>query len=149
MAKDRSPIYNWDKENGIASCSFSGTLRGHKKMYTGWAHVHPEDEDMSSELVGTTLAEWRAHIEMLQDYKDNEIEPALAALKQLYYSMNRSKHFNPKSYEAKMLFRQIRLKEEDLAFCKNAIQKTKRFIKEYIDQKEQNYQLIRKKRKQK
>lgn len=48
-----------------------------------------------------------------------------------------------------MLFRQIKLKEEDLEFCKNAIQKTKRYIKEYIDQKEQNYQLIRKKRKQK
>jgi hypothetical protein len=63
--------------------------------------------------------------------------------------MHRSKHFNPKSYEAKMLFRQIRLKEEDLEFCKNAIQKTKRYIKEYIDQKEQNYQLIRKKRKNK
>jgi hypothetical protein len=48
-----------------------------------------------------------------------------------------------------MLFRQIKLKEEDLAFCKQAIQDTKRYIKEYINQKEQNYQLIRKKRKQK
>lgn len=148
MAKDLYTYY-WDEEKGEAIATFRGQLRGREKVYQGIAHVHPDDTDMKSELIGTQIAEWRAQIKMFQDYLANELEPGLAALKQLYYSMSRSKHFNPKSYEAKMLFRQIRLKEEDIADAKLLIANIKRYIKEYIDRKEQNYQLIRKKRKQK
>lgn len=146
MANKEKIIYNWDEETGEAFCTIFNTVRGRDRLYTGTAFTHPDDADMKSELVGEQIAEWRAHIKMLQDYMINEIEPGLAALKQLYYSMNRSKNFNPKSYEAKMLFRQIRIKEDDLAFCKQAIANTKHYIKEYIDRKDKNYQLIRKNR---
>jgi hypothetical protein len=139
------PIFQYDPETMESIC----ILTSGNTSFVGKAQCHKDDADFASEKTGQTIAQFRATIKYFQHIKNNELKPKLNALKQLYYSMNRSKHFNPKSYEAKMLFRQIRLKEEDLEFCKNAIQKTKRYIKEYIDQKEQNYQLIRKKRKNK
>lgn len=146
MGKKNSIDYAWNEKDGIATCIIRGDIRGRVREYVGTAHVHPEDEDMKSELVGCEIAEYRANIELMKDYLVNELEPGLAALKQLYYSMKHSSQFSPKGYEAKMLYRQIRLKEEDIEFIKQEIAKIKQFIKYYINRKDQNYQHIRKKR---
>ena len=61
------------------------------------------DQDMMSEKTGCEIANRRAEIMVLKGYVKNELKPRLRALKQLYYSMNRSKYFNEKSYENKML----------------------------------------------
>ena len=146
MSKKDIITYDWDEATGIATCTIFGSINGLEKKYVGVAHTHPEDEDMKSELVGAQIAEWRAQIELIKDYIASELKPGLAALKQLYYSMNRSKHYNMKSYESKMLYRQIRQKEEDIENAKLIIFEIRRYIAEYIARKETNYQLIRKKR---
>jgi hypothetical protein len=141
---ERNDIYieHWDEETGTATVSCKGKYRD----YVGVAHVHPDDNDMKSQLVGIQIAEQRLQIEILKDYIHSELEPGLAALKQLYFSMKHSSHFSPRSYEAKMLYKQIKLKEEDLADAKELLRNVKSALKHYIDIKEKNYQAIRKKR---
>lgn len=110
------PIFTWDESTGTASCILSDG----EKIFTGFANCHPEDNDMCSEKTGCEIALRRAKINALKDYR-NEVKVRLSALNQLYYSMNRSKYFNKKSYENKMLQRQIRLTNFDLDTVKEMI----------------------------
>lgn len=140
---NNKPIFNWNEESGIATC----IIEARNKIFFGAAQCHEEDRDMLSEKTGCEIACIRATIDALQDYKNNEIKPSLNALKQLYYSMNRSKNFNPKSYENKMLWRQIRQKENELELIKTMITTSKQNLKTFIDKKEQLYQMLRNNRK--
>ena len=99
----KQPEYTWDEEQGIASC----TLHYNNQEFIGMAICHPDDRDMQSKLTGQNIAEFRALIQAWRYKRDCELRPQLKALNQLYYSMNRSKYFDPTSYEAKMLYRQI------------------------------------------
>lgn len=60
--------------------------------------------------------------------------------------MNRSKHFNPKSYENKMLQRQIRQKQEDINYVNDSIENSKKELRYIIKEKDKFYQGIRKHR---
>ena len=67
----------------------------------------------------------------------------LKALKQAYYSMNQSKKFNPKSYENKMLQRQIRQIEFDLDTIRDMLATEEQNLREYIQEKDKFYKRIR------
>lgn len=136
---NKQPEYFWNKENGTAFC----TIYYNKYSFMGEAQCHPDDRDMMSKLTGQTMAEMRATIKYLRFIKDCELQPQLKALKQLYYSMNYSKYFNPKSYEAKMLYRQINIVKEDLSNINIEISNIKKSLKEYIERKEKDHQKIR------
>lgn len=139
----RQPYFEWSEEFGSAAC----ILEDNKgNTFIGSAHCHEDDFDMKSEKTGCEIAFRRAKIEFFKHIRDNEIKPALAALKQLYYSMNHSKKFNPKSYENKMLQRQIRAKEFDLDTVQNMIADEMQSLKEYLESKDKFYQAIRKNR---
>lgn len=133
---------NWDNETGIATT----TIIYNNKKFIGQAKCHPEDKDMQSSWTGTAISEFRASILVLQHIRDNELRPQLKCLKQLYYSMNRSKHFNPKSYEAKMLMHSIKNAEIALEEIKKTIAITKNELNHYLNTKELWYQQIRKRR---
>ena len=60
--------------------------------------------------------------------------------------MNRSKYFNPKSYENKMLQRKIRQKREDIEYTNNAIKEAKNKLNYIINEKDKFYKNIRKNR---
>lgn len=139
----KEPIFSWDEEYGIASC----IIEGNNQVFIGTAACHPEDKDMQSEKTGCEIAYRRAVIQALKYYRDSEVKPALAALKQLYYSMNRSKYFNPKSYENRMLQRQIKQKECDLITTKELIADREQSLIHLIDDKDNFYKQIRKNRK--
>lgn len=132
--------FDWDEKTGTCGC----TLKYKDKCFIGFALCHPDDIDMKNKLMGQIIAEGRATARCLQHIRDNELKPQLRALKQLYYSMNKSKHFNPKSYENIMLYRQIRFLENDLIAIKEELARIKQNIKEYISQKENDHKLIRK-----
>lgn len=91
------------------------------------AQCSPEDRqaNLQSNVLGLIIAEKRAWRKYYAYVRDNSIKPQLEALHQLYYSMKHSKQFNSKSYEAKMLFRQIKYHEEDLEFIKSEIKSLK------------------------
>ena len=137
--KKIKPIFHYDKETGCSTCIIE-TKYG---KFSGTACCHPDDMDMASEKVGCEIAYSRAAIDSLKYERDNVIKPSLKALKQLYYSMNRSKKFNPKSYEYKMLKRQIECWEFDLAVINDMIDTERTWIRDYINTKEALYQNIR------
>ena len=137
--KNNRPIFHYDKETGCSTCVIE-TKYG---KFSGTACCHPDDMDMASEKVGCEIAYSRAAVNSLKYERDNVIKPSLKALKQLYYSMNRSKRFNPKSYEYKMLKRQIECWEFDLAVIGDMIDTERTWIRDYINTKEALYQNIR------
>ena len=83
----REPQFNWDPESGVAICA----LTDGDNIFMGTAACAAEDIDMMSEKTGCQIALWRAEIKYYIHIRDNEVKPALKALKQFYYTMNRSK----------------------------------------------------------
>ena len=135
------PIFNWDEEAGIASCILSDG----EKVYTGFAQCHPDDEDMKGQKTGCEIAFRRARINALRGYRD-ELKIRLSTLKQLYHSMNISYRFNEKSYENKMLQRQIRMINFDLTTTKEMIATEEQNLRTYIQEKDEFYNKTRKRR---
>ena len=95
--------------------------------------------DMMSEKVGCEIACSRALIKSLIYERDCIIKPSLRALEQLYYSMKHSKKFNPKSYENKMLYNQIRNWKLDLDMVKHMLATERKMLDDYIHIKEVLY----------
>lgn len=137
------PIFIWNKETGIAECY----IKNEYGTFVGTATCHPDDQDMMSEKVGCEIAYSRAAIKSFIYERDCIIKPSIKALKQLYYSMKHSKNFNPKSYETKMLWGQLKNWQYDLDTIKQLIDAERKMVNAYIDTKEKLYQNIRKQRK--
>lgn len=137
------PIFNWDPDTKTASCLLTD-YKNH--FYSGVAQCHPDDEDMMSEKTGYEIAFTRAKIHALQGYK-NELRLKLSSLNQLYYSMKHSTHFNEKSYENKMLQRQIKLINFDITTTQEMIANEQQKLKEYINNKDEFYTKVRNRRK--
>ena len=114
--------YSYDEKTGKSTFS----IYDNNITITASAQCAPEDKDIQSPFFGVDLAETRAWRKYYAYIRENRIKPQLNVLKQLYYTMKHSTQFNPKSYEAKMLFRQIKFQEEDLAYIKQEIKDLKR-----------------------
>lgn len=138
----KNVIYEWQPEEGLAICK----VYYNNMEFKGTASCHPDDIDMCSKMTGQTIAELRAEIKKLQHIRDNELRPQLKALKQLYYAMNRSKKYNKKSYESKMLYRAIKNISNELDMIKEILDDDRKFLKEYIDLKDIYYKNIRSRR---
>ena len=132
-------IFNWDPEEGVASC----IIKYKNQTFCGVAMCHEEDKDMMSEKTGMEIAYRRATIDYLKYVRDMELKPALKALKQLYYTMKHSTHFNPKSYENSKLQRHIRMYEFDLETINELIVNERKNLKDYIDKKDEFYKKTR------
>lgn len=135
------PIFSWDAETGTASCILSDG----EKVFTGFAKCHPDDADMCGEKTGCEIALRRAKINALRGYRD-ELKIAAKTLNQLYYSMNQSTRFNKKSYENRMIQRQIRQINFDLATTKEMIVSEQESLRAYIKSKDVFYTQTRKRR---
>ena len=135
----QEPIFNWDPEEGVASC----IIKYKNQTFCGVAVCHEEDKDMMSEKTGMEIAYRRATIDYLKYVRDMELKPALKALKQLYYTMKHSTHFNPKSYENSKLQRHIRMYEFDLETINELIVNERKNLKDYIDKKDEFYKKTR------
>ena len=136
----KQPIYEWDETSGIASCSIwiDDILYGF-----GMAECADADRDMISERTGSRIAELRAQIDILQHYKNYELRPGLKALLHLKGTMTLSSKYNPESYEAKRLNKEINNFKKDIIDTNKAIQLTKQQLYNYIKKKEILYQRIR------
>lgn len=135
----QKPIFNWDPEEGVASC----IIKYKNQTFCGVAMCHEEDKDMMSEKTGMEIAYRRVTIDYLKYVRDMELKPALKALKQLYYTMKHSTHFNPKSYENSKLQRHIRMYEFDLETINELIVNERKNLKDYIDKKDEFYKKTR------
>lgn len=128
-------------ENGITECY----IEYDNYIALGIAKCHPDDADMQNENTGCEIALRRATIMLYRHYRDL-LKAQLQALNQLYYSMNKSKRFNPDSYENIMLQRQINIIKTDLDTIKEMIIETQKSLQEYIRLKNDFYIAIRKNR---
>ena len=142
MKNKRKPYYDWDVETGTATC----ILFDKNNIFMGTATCHPDDIYFMSEKTGMIIAETRAVIKSLQHLKNNILKPELAGLNQFYYSINHSKHFNKKSYEAKMLWRQIKIKEGEIKETENIISQEREFLRDFIKDKDNFYKSVKKNR---
>lgn len=141
--KKKQPEGIWNEETGTATVN----IFYNDKIFTGVAQCHADDMDFCSSKTGFYIAESRAAIALYQ-YRRDELKQQLAALNQLYYTMNKSTHFNPKSYEATMLWRQINFVKADLANIKIMITRLKEDLREYLRLKEELRTKLRKNRQQ-
>ena len=140
---NKQPIFSWDAELGFASC----ILTDGENTYYGHAQCSPKDVDFRSEKTGCEIAFRRACISMYKHYRDiNKIK--LATLKQYYYTINQSTRFDITSYEVKMLNRQIRMIETDLATAKQLLANEKQSLNDYMKAKADFYTKIRENRQQ-
>lgn len=138
----KKPTYTWDEKTKIATCTIWDK---DNKPHTGTAICHQDDYDMGNERTGCAIAEMKAVINSYKAYK-YKLKNELGALKQLYYSMKHSLKFNPKSYENKMLFRQIKLRENDIDVVEKMIIAEKANLRLYIKDKDHFYKQVRKNR---
>ena len=118
----------WNEETGETLCSYTF----HGRTFYGRSICHPDYQEFKSQYVGGTIAEARAQLSALIQWRDCELKPGLKALKQLYYSVNTSKYYDSESYMAKMLQRQIELKEMDISTANEQITEIKKYLKDYV-----------------
>lgn len=137
--------YLYDSDSGIAQVILTDC---HGRLYSGIAICAEQDNDMKAEYTGYTIAEKRAWINFYKGWIRYEIKPQLRALKQLYFSMNRSKKFHAGHYEAFMLKRFIHRLEKQLADLEEDISSMQLDLKDYINNKDKMYKAIRAKRQQ-
>lgn len=135
--------FDFDEEDGSTCCEI---LYDNKEFYS-FAFCSPEDMDMLSKKTGQEIAFRRASIEVMR-YERECLKLELKGLNSLYYSIKHSQKYNPKSYEACMLRRQIKMRESDIAQLKEDIKTTKEYIDFYIKQKDDFYKKTRALRKQ-
>ena len=136
-------IYDYDKDTLKSSCIIEdGNIIG-----IGNAYCHPKDNDIASERTGMRIAEDRAYIKYLQNYKACQLQPAFTALKHVYATMCHSKQFNPHSYEAKRLRKEIKNIEKEINKTSCSIENVKLRLKEYVDDKDKMAEFYRTKNK--
>ena len=136
----KQPEFTWDEVSGICGCSIvlDNYLHGF-----GIAQCADKDRDMISERTGAHIAEARARINLLQNYKNNELRPGLKALEHLRSTMTQSKKHNPESYERKRLNIEIRNFQKDIEDINRSIDFEKKRLQLYINEKDKIYQRIR------
>lgn len=140
---DKNVKFKYSELDAKAQCD----IEYNGMTFTGLAHCHPDDLDYASERTGCYIAETRAIIKVLTFQRDYEIKPVLTALKHLYSNMRTSKHYNPKSYEAKMLRSQIRVYENDLVAVSNDLASERKNLKDYLAGKDKIFAKLRAKSK--
>lgn len=124
-------IYNWDPDTLKASC----IIENKDIIGIGNAICHSDDKDVASEKTGMRIAENRAYIHYLQNYKTTYLRPRLTALKHVYETMRHSKQFNPHSYEAKRLRKEIKNIEKEINKISCSIENIKIANRNYINDK--------------
>lgn len=140
----KNMAFIFDEENGTTVCE----MKYDNNYFYGEAVCANEDMDMLNKKTGQEIAFHRACIDVMK-YEKNKLRIEYNGLKSAYYSMKHSKKFNPKSYEAIMLRRQMNMRENDISQLKVDIKTEKQYIKNYIEEKDAFYKKMRTIRKEK
>lgn len=139
MKKKHYPKYTWDADYGFAEC----TILVDGIEISGSAHCSEEDKDFMSEKIGMELAEKRAIINSMKYTIKYNLLPQIKVLKQVLQQIESSKKFNPHNYEYKMIRRQLKIKEADMAEFKRQIADLEAYIRSYIRIKDDVHKRLR------
>ena len=130
--------FEYNPDTGMTCCY----LEKDGIVTMGTAVCHIDDMEFASERTGGFIAESRANINMLRELR-NRTKFSLKPLKHLYSNMRTSKHFNPHSYEAKMIRSQIKALEREIEAYNADIKMEQQYLSDYIKNKELMYQKYR------
>lgn len=137
-------IEHWDEEHGVYRIVLRyRTPSGIILEGIGIAECHPDDYPFMSQLTGSMIAGYRAEIDLIKKVNNYEIKPGIDTLKHVYCTMSHSKQYNPKSYEAIRIKKELAHLMDELEENKQTMAYIKNELKEYIDNKEKIYQRIR------
>ena len=139
MAKCKEPQFSFDAESGRTTC----TLTDGTNFFIGEAYCCEKDRDMMSEKTGCAIALMRAEIKYYIHMRDNEILPALKAMKHLYACISNSKKFNEFAYENVMIRRQIQHLTTDLTVVRQMLNDEKQELKTLLREKDLFYKRVR------
>ena len=132
------PKFTWNEQTGVSSC----TITDGSFEYTGFATCHPDDLDFQSERTGYEIAYRRAEIKMLKNIK-KEQKLIYDTLNHLYSTINHSKKYNPESYEARAIQRELSNAAYDYFSFSEILKERKQSLNNYIAMKETFYKKIR------
>ena len=138
----KKPCFSWDEQTGSALC----IIPDKDKAYYGAAVCSPEDKDMMSEKTGCEIAFMRATITALKS-KRKQLKIELNGLKKFYYTINKSKYFNPKSYEVRRLKMHMEMLQADIDSTKILIERERKDLTDFMAAKADFYKKIRRNRK--
>ena len=137
-------IEHWDEEHGVYRIVLRyRTPSGIILEGIGIAECHPDDYPFMSQLTGSMIAGYRAKIDLIKKINNYEIKPGIDVLKHVYCTMSHSKKYNPKSYEAIRVKKELAHLMDELEENKQTISYIKDELKEYIKNKEKVYQKIK------
>ena len=126
----------WYEETGVSSTVFYYPRKDNAPIVgCGIAECHPDDKEFMSERTGGAISEYRAMIDLCKKIIQDELKPGLAALKHLKGTMAISKNYNPNSYEAKRLDKEIKNIQKEIEDTKEMIQITSIDLTNYINLK--------------
>lgn len=117
-------------------------LRYKGQEFTGHTRCLPEDEDFWSENVGCFIAETRAGIKRLKHMK-KQLVPTLKTLEDFEKTLKCCKDYNPNSFEAKRLRKEIYIWRKRIDEINSAIKDEQDYLTQYIQGKEKLYQRLR------
>ncbi len=133
--------------DGTAFCTNSDgdtwcylTYKGNQ--FTGHTKCLPEDRDFESERVGYFIAETRAGIKRLK-YMKKQLVPTLKTLEDFEKTLKCCKDYNPNSFEAKRLRKEIYIWRKKINEINSAIKDEEAYLTQYIQGKEKLYQRLR------
>ena len=134
----------WSENRGAARTIIRyNTRAGVELVGIGHAECHPEDEEFMSERTGLIISDYRAEIDLIKQVNLYEIRPAIAALKHVYCTMRHSKQYNPNSYEAKRLKKELAHLMDEYEENKQLIAELRKNLKTYIDEKDAFHNKLR------
>ena len=131
-------IERWNPDIGLARCTIKYTTKaGTQLVGIGIASCHPEDAPYMSKLTGGMIANYRAEIDLIKQINNYEIKPEIAALKHVLCTMRHSKKYNPDSYEATRLKKELAHRMDEYDENKAAIKDLYTLLNNYIKQKDE------------
>lgn len=128
----QEPKFDYDAELGTTICEYEDK---YGRWFVGMAVCAPEDEDVKSEFTGYSIAEYKAKIEYAKARKIDMLM-RYEALRDLYFSMKHSSHFNPKSYEGRRIKKHYMRALADLKEARAIYQELQAGLRKYIEAKD-------------
>lgn len=131
---------DWNEELGMAQCVITDISNGVILAGYGKAVCHDDDVKWKSQVTGEYIALTRANIDILRKKRDYELKPGIMIIEHIISTMINSKQYNPNSYEAKRIKKELKNLKDDLYMINTIIEDEQASLKTYLDAKEELHQ---------
>lgn len=131
---------DWNEELGMAQCVITDISNGVIITGYGKAVCHDDDVKWKSQVTGEYIALTRANIDILRKKRDYELKPSIMVIEHIISTMINSKQYNPNSYEAKRIKKELKNLKDDLYMINTIIEDEQTSLKTYLDAKEELHQ---------